>query len=167
MNGARRLFKMLEDFAGNIAFGFGDQWSSGDQGQAVPNLTTTTTTKSTTTSTTTTTRSSIALDSSYQELLDKYYSTSTTHKPKMTMLEKVKEQGALSTWNMNKQDKWKLLAQLSKSYLEKRLGRYRRAAFDAHGKAEKQVSLLLLVGDGAARHHSTLCACAVQSRVAL
>ena len=128
MNGARRLFKMLEDFAGNIASGFGDQWS-GDQGQAVYNLTTTmaTTTRSTTTSAATTIRStlpptSMALDVSYKELLDKYYSTSTTEKPK-TMLERVKEQGAFSTWNMNKQDKWKLLAQLSKSYLEKRLGR--------------------------------------------
>ena len=130
MNGARRLFKMLEDFAGNLATGFG---ISPDNQREL--TTTTTTTMPTTLPITVTTTQSSSTNSAmtldlYQQLLDKYYMTSstsstTTEKPK-TMLERVKEHGALSTWNMNKKDKWKLLTQLSKSYLEKRLGRSTR-----------------------------------------
>jgi hypothetical protein len=67
------------------------------------NETTTPTSTTTTTATTTTTTTS---------------SQATTTKP-LTMLENIRNNGAWSTWNMNKKDKLSILTQLSKSYLEK------------------------------------------------
>ena len=46
--------------------------------------------------------------------------STTTTKP-LTMLEKVKKEGSLSTWNMSKRDKLSLLAQLSKAYLSDKM----------------------------------------------
>ena len=132
MNGARRLFKMIEDFAGNLGFGTSAQEDKITTTMSLPLSSTISSTISTTAaipSSTTSMPPSVNIDY-YKELLEKYAATattmssttSTTSKPK-TMLEQVKENGAFSTWNMNKRDKWKLLSQLSKSYLENRLGK--------------------------------------------
>ena len=131
MNGARRLFKMLEDFAGNLGFGTTAKEDSTASTLSLPLTSTVPPTFSTTGPPMTSNSSSppsVNIDY-YKELLERYAATtpissttSTTIKPK-TMLEQVKESGALSTWNMNKRDKWKLLSQLSKSYLESKLGK--------------------------------------------
>ena len=51
----------------------------------------------------------------------------TTTKRSMTLLEKVKKDGALSTWSMSKKDKLALLAKMSKAYLNKLSGRKKRS----------------------------------------